>query len=70
MTAHKPTPEGKHVHRPAVYRMSIEHSGYSDRHGYIYGYIERCSCGARRLVQYLSAAEAEDAHRDAKEGTP
>jgi hypothetical protein len=57
---------GKHEHGIASVELLMDHSGYNDRHGYVYGYRETCECGASRIKQYKSAASAEDAHRHLK----
>jgi hypothetical protein len=54
----------EHEHRIARAELDMRYSGYDPRtRGYVYGYREWCDCGAVRIRQYPTAAEAEEAHR-------
>jgi hypothetical protein len=52
----------EHQHTIVKAELLMKHSGYDDKHGYVYGYRETCECGRSRIKQYFSAAAAAEAH--------
>lgn len=59
----KPRSPTEHQHGIAKIELLMSHTGYCEEtSGYVYGYRETCECGATRIMQYRTAADAADAH--------